>query len=456
MNEKSPAPDGQPRLFADANTADVPATPSQTSARARPPRLRLPRRDQGEMFLESLDQRVEADHPVRLVWAFVENLDLSPLLRRIQAVEGHQGRDANDPRVLLTLWLYAAIEGVGSARQLEALCTDHRAFQWICGGVSINHHSLSDFRVGHAELLDRLLAQSLASLTHEGLVDVNTVAQDGMRIRASAGSDSFRRQAKLQEHLEQANAHLEKLKAELELNPMHLDARRKAAQLRAATEKQQRLQQAIDNVQQIAASREQRQRGDGLQARASSTDPEARRMKMPDGGTRPAYNAQFATDVPTGIIVGVETTNAGNDAGQLEPMLADIHDNTGQHPQQMLVDGSYSTRHNVELADQHDIELFAPLKEERKQLDAGENPYAPKRGDNAAMTAFRARMGEPSAKATYKLRGQSAEWTNAQARNRGLYMLRVRGKAKVQAVLLLYALAHNLLRAHQLREARKP
>jgi transposase len=452
MNEKHSDSGNQPSLFPNSGASDGPS--KSVAPQAHTPRLRLPQRDQGEMFLESLDQRVEADHPVRVVWAFVEQLDLSPLLKRIQAVKGHQGRDANDPRMLLALWLYAAIEGVGSARQLECLCTDHRAFQWICGGVSINHHSLSDFRVDHVELLDQLLAQSLASLTHEGLVDVNTVAQDGMRIRASAGSDSFRRQAKLQEHLKQATAHLEKLKAELELNPMHLDARRKSAQLRGAREKQERLQQAVDNVQQIAKSREQRKPGDGVKARASSTDPEARRMKMPDGGTRPAYNAQFATDVNSGIIVGVEASNAGNDAGELEPMIDDIHDNTGQHPKQMIVDGSYSTKHNVELAEEHDIELFAPLKDEQKQLDEGKNPYAPKRQDSEAMKAFRQRMGEPRSKAIYKLRGQTAEWTNAQARNRGLTMLRVRGKAKVQAVLLMYALANNLLRAHQLREAK--
>src|SRR5204862_3226511 len=127
--------------------------------------------------------------------------DLSTLLERIKAVEGHQGRDANDPRMLLTLWLYASIEGVGKARELDRLCRNHRAFQWICGGVSVNYHTLASFRVDHVELLDQLLAQSIASLASEGLVDVNCVAQDGMRIRASAGSDSFRREATLQEHL---------------------------------------------------------------------------------------------------------------------------------------------------------------------------------------------------------------------------------------------------------------
>lgn len=450
MNDRRPANDFQPHLFADQADAGGAAPASETAA----PRLRRPQRDQGEMFLESLDQRVEADHPVRIVWAFVEQLDLSPLLQRIKAVEGRQGRDANDPRLLMALWLYAAVEGVGSARQLERLCHDHRAFQWICGGVSVNYHTLADFRTGHVEVLDQLLAQSLASLTCEGLVDVNTVAQDGMRIRASAGGDSFRREATLKEHLQQASAHLEKLQDEIELNPAQLDARRNKAQLRAAREKKERLEQAIEHVQQIADSREHRKPGDGPKARASSTDPEARRMKMPDGGTRPAYNAQFATDVNSGLIVGVQTSNAGNDAHELEPMLEDIRDNTGQHPKQMLLDGGYSTKQNIVLAHEADIELFTPIKDEKKQLDQGKDPYVPKPRDSEAMKVFRARMGETAAKATYKLRGQTAEWVNANARNRGLYMLRVRGKAKVQAVLLFFALAHNLLRAETLRAER--
>src|SRR5436190_8636083 len=327
--------DSQPLLSSDWTDESGNGAKSQAdSAEPDPamPRLRRPQRDQGEMFLESLDQRVEADHVVRTVWAFVEQVDLTPLLERIKAVEGVQGRDANDPRVLLGLWLYASIEGVGSARQLDRLCRDHRAYHWICGGVSVNYHTLADFRVRHVELLDQMLAQSLAGLSREGLVDINTVAQDGMRIRASAGAGSFRREATLQEHLKDASAHLEALKTEIETNPGQLDARRQKAQLRAAREKTERLQQAIEHVREIAQSREARKAGDGAQARASATDPDARRMKMPDGGTRPAYNAQFATATGSGIIVGVQTSTAGTDGNELQPMLDKVESNCGQRP----------------------------------------------------------------------------------------------------------------------------
>lgn len=197
--------------------------------------------------------------------------------------------------MLLALWLYAAIEGVGSARELDRLCEIRRDFAWICGGVSVNYHTLADFRVQHERLLDKLFAQSIASLTRKGLVDVNLVAQDGMRIRASAGSDSFRREATPKDHLAKAEEHLAKLEAEQELNPAQLDARRQAAR-----EKRQRLEKAVEQVQELAKTREKRKAGDGKSTRASSTDPEARRTKMPDGGTRPAYNAQFATDVVSG------------------------------------------------------------------------------------------------------------------------------------------------------------
>jgi transposase len=407
------------------------------------------------MLFESLDQRIDAAHSVRAVRAFVEGLDLSPLYARIRAVQGNAGRSANDPRILLALWLYAGIEGVGSARQLDRLCRDHRAFAWLCGGVTVNYHTLAAFRVDRAEFLDTLFAQSIASLTRGGLVDVNLVAQDGLRIRASAGSDSFRREATWQEHLKPATEHLEKLQAELDVNPNPLHASRKAAQLRSAAEREHRPTCAIEHARAMAACREKRKPGDGTSTRASSTDPEARRMQMPDGGTRPAYNAQFGTDVNSGLIVGVGTTNAGDDAHELEPMLDAIRGNAGRDPKALLVDGGYGTKENVELADERGTVLYSTLRGEQKQLDRGDDPYAPRTRDSIAMQAFRARMGEAESTELYRQRGESAEWTSACARRPGLYMLRVRGLQNVPSVLVLFALAHDLLRAAALRAERQ-
>ena len=219
-----------------ACSGSVPVANAPDSESAKP-RLRLAQREQGQMFLESLDQRLDADHAARTVWSFVEKLDLSIVLNLVKAVEGHVGRDHTDPRILTTLWLFAVSEGVGSARRLEVLCTEHRAYEWICGGVSVNYHMLADFRTQHGKLLDDLLAQSLASLSQEGLLDVNVVAIDGMRTRASAGSDSFRREATLEKHREDARKQLENLAAERDLNPQELSVRQRAARERGARER---------------------------------------------------------------------------------------------------------------------------------------------------------------------------------------------------------------------------
>ena len=430
-----------------------PAVPSPGPAATPAPRLRLAQRHQLQPFLESLDQRLDPHDHARTVWAFVETLDLRCLLEPIKAVEGHVGRNATDPRILLALWLLASIEGVGSARQLNRLCDNHRAFEWLRGNVSLNYHTLSDFRVQHVEQLNRLFAQAIAGLAHERLIDLNFVAQDGMRIRASAGSDSFRRAKTLAEHLTRAETHLTNLTAELTLNPAQLSARRRAAQHRAATERVERLNQAVAHVQELAASREARRPGDGPAARASTTDPESRRMKMPDGGTRPAFNAQLATTVTSGVIVGVDITNAGNDANELEPMMETIRATSGTQPDVALADGGFSTKANVEMAARRGIIVYMPLREEKKQVAAGHNPYAAKKGDSPAMAAFRARMGEAGSKALDQLRGQTAELTNARARRHDLYQVRVRGLRKVLAVLVLFALGENLLRAAALRAA---
>lgn len=146
-------------------------------------------------------------------------LDLRGLYQRIQAVEGGPGQAPADPRILLALWLYATLRGVGSARELNRLCEHHTAYRWLCGGVSMNYHTLSDFRTQHAELLDRLLTESVASLMAEGLVTLDRVAQDGIKVRAGAGAALFRRQPTLEEALAQAEEQLRQLKQELEADP---------------------------------------------------------------------------------------------------------------------------------------------------------------------------------------------------------------------------------------------
>jgi transposase len=445
--------DEQPVLFTptEATVADQPADPSVTTRPA--PRFNRPERTQGEMRCESLDQRLDADHPARLIWKLVEGLDLSVLFDRIRAVEGQAGRNPSDPRVLFALWLFACTQAVSSARALENFCFEHRAYEWLRGGVPVNYHMLADFRVDHHDLLDHLFTSSLAGLLHEGLIHLECAAQDGMRVRASAGTSSFQREPKLEDSLQQARAHIEKLRAEFEADATNITARQKSARERAARERDERVAKALEHVEEIAQQREARKKGDGVAARASTTDPEARNMKMPDGGFRPAFNVQFATDTDSGIILGVDVINQGTDAGQMKPMVDQIEERLGQPPEKMISDGGFSTIEDIEQTTQAGSTVFTPVKQAKQQIEAGKDPYASKPGDSPIIADWRQRMGTEMAKAIYQLRAQTAELTNARMRNQGMYQVNVRGLAKVKTFVLWYALAQNLLRAEALRVA---
>ena len=422
-----------------------PAADPPTPAKPKP-RLRCADRQQvlPAMPLENL---LEEDHQARLVWDFALGLDLAPLLDRIRAVEGHPGAPPADPRILVALWLYATLEGVGSARALAWLCVHHNAFRWIVGGVSVNYHSLSDFRTGHIEFLDRLLTHSVAVLREQDLVDLNRVAQDGMRVRASAGAASFHRRPTLEEHLHEAQEQVRLVKEELADDPGGPDRRQAAARRRAAEERAGRLQQALARLPELEAKKKAAERD---QARASGTDPEATVMKMADGGYRPAYNVQLCTDTASQVIVGADVLTTGSDMGQITPMLEQVHDRHGAYPAEALADGGFAALADIEAAqaEPRGATVYAPVP---KPKDPKRDRYEPLPGDSAAIAAWRTRMKANEAKAIYKERASVAECVNAQARNRGLLRLLVRGLRKVKAVVLWYAIAHNVRRGMCLR-----
>lgn len=409
-------------------------------------RVRQPERRQIEMRCLSLDQLIESDHRVRLVWQYAQSCDLTEWYRPIQAVAGHVGRDAVDPRLLFALWLFATLEGVSSARRLERLTTRDLPYQWLCGGVSVNYHLLSDFRAAHGEWLERLLVESIGVLVHQGLVTLETVAQDGMRVRAHAGSSSFRRAESLAAALQAAEAHVARLRQEADDDPSGDERRTRGARERAARERIDKIQQAQAELKQLQQQREKRVGTPTSTPRASTTDPEARRMKMGDGGFRPAYNVQFATDAGTRIIVAAEVVQQGTDAGQLEPQHRHVSETYGVTPQHYLVDGGFAKIDDVTAVERAGSAVHAPLPCEQKHLAAGQNPYARKPGDTPEMAAFRQRMGTPAAKALYRLRSSVAEFPNADCRNRGLTQFRVRGRLKARAQLLWHVLAFNFLR----------
>jgi transposase len=442
------------------DASDLPESPSPAqaaqSASAGKPRLRTPKRDQIETYWAAIDQLLDPDHMVRIVWAAVCKLDLSSWLNEIKAVKRHVGRNATDPRLLLALWVYATLKGIGSARELDRLCREHIAYKWLCGGVSVNYHTLSDFRSRGGAKWDDLLTQIVAVLLEAGLVTMERVAQDGMKVRANAGKSSFRRQATLEECLEEAKEQVETLKHLAEEDGDELSRRQKAARERAARERQERIDEAMREREKLQEQREASAQRSGRkvdEARASTTDPEARTMKFADGGYRPGYNVQFSTDTASGVIVGVEVTNAGNDLEQLAPMLDQLNGRYEFVPDEVLVDGGFATVDSIEQAAAVGCTVFAPVKDEEKQKAAGQDPHARKKGDSDVMADWRSRMGTEEGKLTYGLRGQTAEWVNAQCRNRGLWQMPVRGRPRCRIVGLLYAIAHNLLVAERLRSA---
>jgi transposase len=437
----------QPTFF-EWPADQVPETKPATTARGRP-RLRTANREQIIFRAAPLDALISPDHPARIVWDYVEGLDLSPLYDRIKAVERGPGRAPTDPKIPMALWLYATIEGIGSARHLDELCREHASFQWLVGDVSVNYHSLADFRTDHLALLDDLLTKSVATLIAEGLVELNRVAQDGMRVRASAGAASFRRRPTLEEALAQAREQIEALRDELEEDPAATDRRQKAAQERAAREQAERIKKALERLPELEAKKKPEEKD---QARCSTTDAEATVMKMADGGFRPAYNFEFATATASQVIVGVDVITIGGDAGQMVPMMDQVEERYGTIPPEYLVDGGFAQHDQIESVSVPEVgcTVYAPVP---KPKDPKVDRHAAKPGDSAAVAAWRERMGTDQAKEIYKERAATAECVNALARGRGLICVLVRGLAKVKAIALWYALAHNLLRAARLRAA---
>jgi transposase len=401
-----------------------------------------------ELRSAALDHLVARDHRVRDVWQYVESLDVSPLYRDIQSVEGGVGRDAVDPKILLALWMYATIEAVSSARQLARLTERDLAYMWICGGVGVNHHLLSDFYTAHGAFLDELLTDTIATLMDQKIVTLETVGQDGMRVRASAGSSSFRRQPSLEQCREEAAEQVRKLREEREQDgdQNSSNARQHAAAERAARERLERVEQALKQLPELQKQKEKREKGKGEKARCSTTDPDARNMKMGDGGFRPAYNVQFATDGDTRIIVSVDVTNCGSDGGQMAPMHADVCERYGKIPDHYLVDGGFVTTDDVTTVEQTRTKVIGPMTHEDRIQKRGGDPHERRPGDTDEMYEFRQRMKTDEAKAIQRKRPSIAEFPNAECRNRGLRQFRVRGLPKVYTSTLWYVITFNFMR----------
>lgn len=430
----------------------APAMAPPPASEAAPPRPRLLEADRTQVLLRpsDLESLLPAEHPARTLWACVERLDLAAFYAPIAAVEGAPGRPAIDPKILLTLWLYATKEGIGSARELARLGEAHDAYRWICGGLTINYHTLSDFRVAHQAALDALLTETLAVLLQAGLITLTRVAQDGTRVRASAGAASFRREKSLRRCLAEAAAQVRRCAATDDATAAARSAQQAAAQARAARDRQARLEQALA---QLPAARAAKKPADRPEARVSTTDPEARVMKMADGGFRPAYNVQVATETTHQVVVGVGVTNVGSDMGEAPPMVAAVAARCGAAPAAWLMDGGFAQHEAITHVAAQGVSVYAPVPQAR----AGGDPHVPHAGDSPAVAAWRARMATAEAKGLYRERAATAECVNALWKDqRGLHRVRVRGTPKVLCVALWMAVTHNLLRWVALAQAAGP
>ena len=415
------------------------------------PRMREPVRDQIELRAMDIDSLIGADHPARVIWGYVEGLDLGELEDAIEAREGVAGQPAITPRLLLALWLYATSEGVGSARALSRLIEFHDAYRWLAGGISVNHHTLSDFRVGQEALLDRLLTENIAVLSANGVIDVSCLTQDGVRVRASAGAASYRRREALAKHLAAAHELVERLKREVEESSDASNQRIRAAKERAARERVARIAAALNTLKEVEAQREQRKQTTGKttekpkEPRASTTDPQARVMKMADGGFRPAWNVQVISAAGEQIVVDVRPLANGSDRGLMRPAIEAVGKRLGQLPRRHLVDGGFTSAHDIEWAHSETVEVYCPPTQSKH----GTDPFLPRRDDGPGVLDWRRRMASPNGQAIYRER-PICECIHARWRNWNLIRVNVRGVVKVRAVMLWHALANNILQARHL------
>jgi transposase len=305
-----------------------------------------------------VEKLIEKDHPVRAIWELVGRLNLEPFYAEIEAVEGVAGRPVWDPQLLISLWIYAYQEGVNSAREIARLCEYHPVYQWLTGLEVVNYHTLADFRTCHQEALDQLFIDVLGVLSYEGLITLERVMHDGTKVKACASSKSFHRKVTLQDHLRLAREQVEQMgdPESEELSQRVLKARE-----RALREKQQRLEEALKELEQIETSRSKPSEKE--KARASSTDPEARVMLQANGAYGPAYNIQISTDAKSKIIVGVGVTQASADAAELEPAVERVEANLGQRPKQVVVDSGFTNQATMEAMAEKQIDMIGSLPE---------------------------------------------------------------------------------------------
>lgn len=460
------------------------------------PRLIPVDRNQMRIVPVDVERLIPYDHEARAIWDFVGALDLAPYYKEIGSIEGDAGRPAYDPRVLVSLWLYALSKGIGSAREIARRTEYDPAFQWLTGMEIINYHTLSDFRIDHKEYLDKLFIQALGIMSAEGLVTLERIMHDGTKVKACAGADGFRREERIKRHLKAAEEQIRTLRESPE---EEMSLRQQKAHERAAREKKERMEHALSELAKIRETKKE-------EARVSMTDPDSRIMKQPDGGYAPSYNVQVSSDSASGIIVAQAISQNPEDCKELLPALERIKENAGKTPAQIVADGGYTTRENILAMEGKDTEFIGsfegrsgkrgtdnefhhdrfvydpatdaftcpdgkvlPYRRRDRKVGKANYIYRAKRADcrscpfkrkccpkaksrsvartvdHHAVAAFRERMKTEKAKEIYKTRGPIAEFSNAWIKSKiGLKAFHLRGLLKVRIEALWACLTYNI------------
>ena len=467
------------------------------------PRFRSLNRHQMVLHPVDVDCLIPYDHEARVIWELVGSLDLAAYYEGIDSVEGEAGAPAFDPRLLISLWVYAYSKGISSAREIARLCEYDPAYQWLTGMRPVNYHTLADFRSGHGEALRKLFIEVLALLTNEGLVTMERVMHDGTRIRASAGRDTFRKEDAIRVHLARAE---EQVKAMEATSEEEMAPRIKKARERAAQERKERLSHALDELARITSSTW------STTERVSTTDPDCRVMGQADGGYVPSYNAQISTDAHKKVIVAFSLSQSPADQTLLPRALDEIGKTIGELPRQLVVDAGFTTRDAILTADERGVDLIGSFTDakpgretslrsrgideafwpEKFRFDAERDVYLCPEGkvlarkgrrvargkimflykakdcrtcpskpsccpcaikgrtltrteNDPRVDAFIEKMETPEAQAIYRQRSEVAEFPNAWIKAKfGLRQLRLRGLVKAGIEVLWACLTYNI------------
>jgi transposase len=421
-------------------------------------RVIRPDRAQLRWDMVDLDSQLPDDHRARVVWAFVKGLDLGEFYDRIKARDAVAGRPASDPEVVLAIWLYATVEGIGSARAVDRLCQQHAAYRWLAGGVPINHDLLAAFRRENARLLDRLLTQSITGLVAEKLISLEELAIDGTKVRACAGRGSMSKRKRLEKIEKTVAECVAALKAELDQDPAEPERRRKQRALQAAEERARRVERAQQKLVELVAEQSERAKTHPKEEAAkgepkvSVSDPEVRVMRLADGAVAPAWNVQVAT--ADGFIVAIDPTDRRKDSGLAPELVERVAQRRGRAPQRLLADTTAMTQEDiVKLAERYpEMTIYSPPPPERAEITAGglRKRRWKRRHEPAPVQAWRARMASDEGQEIYRRR-KLTERAHGIIKNRGMSRFLVHGREKVRAVCVLQALALNLSWANTLR-----